>query len=877
MVMKITVRPLVDGGNTSSDENSWWQSAPMADAASKPARSPYGDAISSIESGGRYDLLGPTTKSGDRAHGKYQVMGANVGPWTKEALGREMTPEEFLANPDAQEAVFNARFGSYVKKYGPAGAAKAWFAGEKGMNNPDARDILGTSVADYERKFNKAAGVDAMAYAPEDRPAPVRAAPADNAWWQAAPIAEPTKAAATPAIPPDPNPDVGRITALGEGARSGLLMNMGDELSGAAAAGMSGLPQGVQDAMPTLAKAVAVPIGVGRMIGEKIMGQDTASKAYETERDRVRTQSKAAQEQYPGTYIAGQIGGALAVPVGGMANAATLPARMARGAGLGAGIGGVSGAGEGENLTDRASRGTSGGVLGGVLGGVGAPVVEGLVQGGRAIAGPVITAVKGAINPKDEAARRVTTALARDANIDPSAVGRLTPAEYAASVQSGGPARILDIGGETTRALARSAANTSPEGRGLLTRSIDEAFEGQGTRIVNWLQNTFHFPNAYAQQQALEKSARVVNRENYGRAFIAGDRELMSPEIERLMGSPAFVEAMRSAATTGKDRAIAEGMGAFNAGVIVENGMVKFKPGKGGVPTYPNLQFWDATKRELDAAAKKLRRAGDDETAPVYENLARTLRTELDGMVPQYNAARAGAASGFGAENALDAGTNFVTMKMGNDEARALLGKMTPNERQLFQDGFVSEFIRKVTETGDRRNILNAIGESPAARERLKIALGPQKSAELEAGLRVEGVIDLARGAVTGNSTTARQLAELGFAGGAGSLGVSGAYNMDPTQMTYAAVAGALLAGKRGIDTRVAQRVAEMLVSNDPQMLLRGIKLVSNNNNMMISLRAVDKRLAVVSGEQVPSGATVQALGIGRAENDQPDVPRPSR
>ena len=98
-------------------------------------------------------MLGPQTKGGDRAHGKYQVMGANIPEWSRAALGRAMTPSEFLANPDAQEAVFKHRFGQYVNKYGPTGAAKAWFAGEGGMNNPDAKDQLGTSVSSYANRF----------------------------------------------------------------------------------------------------------------------------------------------------------------------------------------------------------------------------------------------------------------------------------------------------------------------------------------------------------------------------------------------------------------------------------------------------------------------------------------------------------------------------------------------------------------------------------------------------------------------------------------------------------------------------------------------------------------------------------------------------
>lgn len=116
----------------------------------------FAGAISGIESGGNYGLLGPLTKSGDRAYGKYQVMGSNVAPWTKEVLGVSMTPKQFLSNPQAQDIVFNTKFNQYAQKYGPDGAARAWFAGEKGMNNSNAKDSLGTSVADYQKKFDTA-------------------------------------------------------------------------------------------------------------------------------------------------------------------------------------------------------------------------------------------------------------------------------------------------------------------------------------------------------------------------------------------------------------------------------------------------------------------------------------------------------------------------------------------------------------------------------------------------------------------------------------------------------------------------------------------------------------------------------------------------
>jgi hypothetical protein len=116
--------------------------------------------------------------------------------------------------------------------------------------------------------------------------------------------------------------------------------------------------------------------------------------------------------------------------------------------------------------------------------------------------------------------------------------------------------------------------------------------------------------------------------------------------------------------------------------------------------------------------------------------------------------------------------------------------------------------------------------------------------------LRIEGVMDLARHAVQGHSSTVRQWVEHTLAGGAAGFGSISLYNMDPGQMTSAAVAAALLAGRRGIDQRVARRVAEMLTANDPNVLGRGIRLVARNERLMDGLRATDQRFAVAGGEQ---------------------------
>ena len=118
----------------------------------------YRDAIAGIESGGRYDAIGPTHPRLGRALGKYQVMEANIGPWSREVLGREVSADEFLSNPAIQDAIFDGKFNQYVQKYGPEKAARAWFGGPGNINRPGAKDVLGTTVAGYGQKFMKAAG-----------------------------------------------------------------------------------------------------------------------------------------------------------------------------------------------------------------------------------------------------------------------------------------------------------------------------------------------------------------------------------------------------------------------------------------------------------------------------------------------------------------------------------------------------------------------------------------------------------------------------------------------------------------------------------------------------------------------------------------------
>ncbi|WP_156958863.1 hypothetical protein [Labrenzia sp. DG1229] len=132
----------------------------------------YADAIASIESAGSgdYAAVGPQTGKG-RAYGRYQVMDFNVGPWTEKHHGQRLSPEEFLASPEAQDAVFNGEFGSYVQKYGnPQDAASMWFTGKPAEQGANRADVNGMTGSRYVDKFTKALGTQTASLNPSIMP-----------------------------------------------------------------------------------------------------------------------------------------------------------------------------------------------------------------------------------------------------------------------------------------------------------------------------------------------------------------------------------------------------------------------------------------------------------------------------------------------------------------------------------------------------------------------------------------------------------------------------------------------------------------------------------------------------------------------------------
>lgn len=107
-------------------------------------------SIVAQESGGDYGAIGQPTRYGI-AYGKYQVLDSNIPSWTKAYYGKSLTPNQFLNNKAAQDAVARGQLKSYFNKYGPRGAAAAWYGGEGSVNlhNSTSPQQGGPSIKEY--------------------------------------------------------------------------------------------------------------------------------------------------------------------------------------------------------------------------------------------------------------------------------------------------------------------------------------------------------------------------------------------------------------------------------------------------------------------------------------------------------------------------------------------------------------------------------------------------------------------------------------------------------------------------------------------------------------------------------------------------------
>jgi hypothetical protein len=667
----------------------------------------------------------------------------------------------------------------------------------------------------------------------------------------------PAPAAADPWAEFRTTPRTSAMGAAAAGLVQGATANWADEMAAASAA--SGAER---------ESVLSLPIGVARLGYEALTGHSgEATETYNKTLKQVREENKRLQGEHPIAYGAGEAAGTGAALVAApMEKAgAALGARVLSGAKAGAAYGAAAGAGEGEGAANKTVNAATGAAGGAVAGGAAAPLGEAAKLAWDYAGRPIVSAVRGLREPATEAARRVAASLPGMKGAGPEGARYMGITEYRAARTGGEPVMLVDMGGERGTALLRSAANTSPEGREQIGAAVGGRYYEQSARAGDEIRDLIVGGANRAKSAAMLRAEYDAERKGaYQAAYNAGDKPIWSPELERLSAAPDVKTAITAAIRNWKNWQVIDGYGAMNPPVKVDvaRGGILSIGGKGMLP-YPNLQLWDYAARGLSDAAREARNAGKEQVAARYGALEAKLKSELDRLVPDFARARGIAATFFGGRNAQEAGELAFYGRMADGtrvdpgKIKLAMASMRPGEQDLFKESYAASLASKIEATPDRNDVTTRMFAGTQQRQVIDALFGQEGSRALEMFLRRETIYDAARKAL-GNSTTVRQFIEAGLAGGA-----AGAYfgQGDPRAIIEGVAAGGVSRTQLArsgaqkligwVDEKVAKEVADLLTSQDPAALRKGIDMAAKDDRVAQGIRDIAERMsraALVSG-----------------------------
>lgn len=609
---------------------------------------------------------------------------------------------------------------------------------------------------------------------------------------------------------------------------------------------------------------------------------DTYAEGNQRALDAERTAS-AAHPLIQGASALGT--GAMTLPVGAAATAGSAAiaravpsaaklAPIIAGGLTGAGAGALYGGSGGEGVFDPRGAAIGAGV-GAVGGALADPIAAGLGRIGKGV-----SQWTGRYNPEQEAQRRIAQAYTTDQATGSKA---MSPADFAAGQQANQPVVAGDMGGTAVRDLARSAANISPEARGALGATVGDRFDSQSDRTKGFIDQLYPGQNlnTVAQQDQIAAAARAANSPAYRAAYSAPNAgAIWSPTLANLMRSPDIQDAIGVAQRKAANYAVANNMPIPKNPFIQKGGNWTIRTDKNGNAVgIPSLRFWDQVKQAIDDKASSAKRAGNNSTARDVGGLNTILKGELDQQVPQYATARAGAAQFFGHESAVDGAVDFAKAT-GEPQVNAgikQIQSLSPPDKEIFSRAFAAQLKQKTQTAADTADLSRQFS-TPLLRTKMEAALNtpgsPDRATAMEAFVRRENMMNMLRQSVTGNSTTARQMADMqeqGHGGGLGHMiasqfsapvagGVTGAalgYHETPEGAEFperlrnafvGAVAGSIMGvagkGRASASEATFNSIARQLASPDPAVYQKALAAAAKTPTIMQGLRQAELTIA---------------------------------
>ncbi|SLN64979.1 hypothetical protein [Ruegeria meonggei] len=498
-----------------------------------------------------------------------------------------------------------------------------------------------------------------------------------------------------------------------------------------------------------------------------------------------QARSKSARVQNPTASTVGDVAG-LATGVAGISKAglslaakAKTPGKAVRGSTIdGAGYGGLAGLGHTDGgIEDRAIGTAQGMGTGAAVGGL----ASGILTGAPAITNYIKRRVG---QPASQAQARIVQALSPDT---------------AAKLDDLGPdGMLIDAMGERGRALGRAASNASPEAREMLESASQARMAGQSDRLTDSLLKASRQDTPQSVDDlvsAIRKRTRPSINAAYDEARSLGhdiDMSAFDDLFQTGMGQKALQQGQRLA----RDRMIAEG--------------------DSDEPSA--LAILDEAKKALDDMARPALGQGPNNEQAIAGMLSKQVRQRIDNLMPEYGGARELAASAHNRVNAVNLGAEGARPRVSADYARRAEKAAVAHPDEVAQ-GYASGKIDALQNRRDTPGAVDGLFGPRRQQDAMSAALGSEGANTVRSQIANERTFGETHRALTGNSSTTRQLIEQGLIGGVG--GGAGLAATGDMAGAGGGVAAALLARRGGAaalrhmtagrEARVAPEIAKML------------------------------------------------------------------
>jgi hypothetical protein len=575
------------------------------------------------------------------------------------------------------------------------------------------------------------------------------------------------------------------------------------------------------DQRPAWQKPIVAAQDIGNIIGDDLtfgFGDKAAAaaraaftdKTYDEELAANRQGTQNSRDRAGGAAYGADVTAALMLPraPGAPVKAATgiLPrvgrgaANILKGGAQGAKYGAVNALGHDEDIGEGAAMGAAFGAA--------VPVAAGLLKAGGTMLKPVADAVRARTDPSGYGSQKIAERLSNS---------KLT-VEQAGKRAADKGLTFADVGGQSTRDLLRTTTNIPGPARDRVATQLAIRQLGQGDRLKGAVKDVFADPDGFITAgEKLNSAWSKIGNEVYEPALTR--KVVWTDRLKQFVDEPIFKRGLAQGVKIQRLESLAEGK-PFNP---VDYAITGFNAaGDPIISGIPNMRTLNVAKKGIDAIIGEMKNPLTGkltEEGRATNMVQKAFLGEIDRWNPDYQKAR-GVWGGFAkVKEAMEFGQKEA-LDLSPEAVAKSFKEMSEAERQAARIGIADALRKKIDGAGYTNNAVLRIFSTRQNTGVLKAAFPDSKSfAEFRKTIFSEARKRATYDAVRGNSTTARQMADMFETGG-----MQEGFNAAKTAVTSGPVAAGLqFIGSRlrmlgGLTPQVADDISKKLMSTSPDV-----------------------------------------------------------